>query len=491
MEIISRHVFTFPFSWQHVSKKKRYSGLYTKDEKDILHLLSEEWCKIEREITSYKAYNEKVYFYKPVQSILYEATPETIVNVYKSNSITEKAILKVEAMGKKYELDLQDLLLKLYKNGIGLLSFEVVNKKYSKPEDVLAINGMSKAIYPYMLPLEKVWEDYFPKRIEIISEKLTIVETFQEDYMEKAPPVASFIMALLGKGFVCEEKKLDRQHLYIETLFSNRMFTLCLYYNKNFLQKVKTDQIEEGYFRRFIAFTKEEKKFNVKTVELSHTLYGIGRFSLVGVTAGEEEVRLYNQLVTLAILQKASLLYFSNQIVYISTLPKEKLVGAMGKLYEVYIQFVNQMYFREVTVDVQGSHLYDLLREALMIEEELHELDFEMREVHEYSGLIQNRQSKLRMDLLTVGGSILVIPTFVTGFFGMNILQDRFTTWWVHGDVGLFLNSYMLLPILVVLFICSIWTGHQYKKVIRLTLGICILLSLLLLIIKGCGLGYR
>ena len=203
-----------------------------------------------------------------------------------------------------------------------------------------------------------------------------------------------------------------------------------------------------------------------------------------------KESKLYNQLVILALMQKASLLHFGNQIAFIADLPKNELVSAIGNLYEIYIQFISQMRFNEVTVDVQGSYIYNELLRQLSIERGVKELDFEMQEIHEYATLIDKAQSKGKMDFLTIIGTALVIPTFVTGFFGMNILEEQFMDWWQHIEIMLWFNGYVMLPVLAVLLIYSFWTKKSRKSMVtrNILLGLFII-SFYILIRWGCGIG--
>ncbi|MEG0579289.1 MAG: CorA family divalent cation transporter, partial [Niameybacter sp.] len=240
-----------------------------------------------------------------------------------------------------------------------------------------------------------------------------------------------------------------------------------------------------------ILFSRREKlREGESYLDLPKVVYGMSRFSLVCVTASNKETKLYNHIVLLALAQKASLLHFGNQIARIAELPKVELVQAIEDLYEVYIQFISQMHFNEVTVDVQGSYIYNELLRQLMIEKEIKALDFEMQEIHEYAALIDQAQSKGKMDFLTVVGTALVIPTFVTGFFGMNIMEDMFMDWWQHKEIILWFNSYALLPVGVMLLVYSLWNKKSRKsRVLRSILLIFILISIGVLLKWGCGIG--
>lgn len=486
---ISTHVFFFPFTWRKATSKRSF---YFKQHEQLREGEIEaihSWRPKRHTIIEDKHYNELVYFYKPVQAMLYDQSRSCIVKTYEKQGMTYEDEMILTVDGKLYRLKIKEMSLKFYKSGIALLSFELLNTTYEQPEQIIAINGIGKCVYPYILPIEQAQKDYFPERIEIRLGKERIVEQFDKHYKKTPMFIADFIMALLGPSFSCNSNQVGREGFYIEPLFSNRMFTLCLYRNSKLLYDIKNNNLKDQFLTQFMVFSRKEKMTDVTYIDLPKVRYGIGRFALIGVTADDEESKVYNELATIAIVQRATLLHFSNQIAFITTLKKEQVVRGIGNLYEIYVQFINQMYFHEVTVDVQGSSIYEALLKQLKIKEEMTDLSFEMKEVHEYTSLIQKNQAQARMDILTIVGTLLVIPTFVTGFFGMNILEDRFMRWWAYKDVYLFLNSYVVLPVLAILGVYS-WLarGHKFEKVWRVVLIVGTIISLAILMTQGCGL---
>ena len=224
-------------------------------------------------------------------------------------------------------------------------------------------------------------------------------------------------------------------------------------------------------------------------IKNDYSIYGINRFMLLCVTKEWLEGKLYNQLVTLVLMQRATLLSLSTEIARISTLPKYALSEAISSIYEIYIQFINQLYFKEVTEEGEGARIYEELTKSFKIEEELKQLNFEVDEVHEYATLVEQAASNMKVQLLTIAGAALVLPSFVTGFFGMNIFKEEALHWWEHKQVILWLNSYVLLPTLVVTAFC-IWTKRKHMKyfVMKLLLISLFLMSMIVTIKYGCGL---
>lgn len=489
-KIISKHEFFFPFYWDFKSTTKGYLFNQHKlmEHPYIQGLPS--WKMQEHKIITDKVYNERVYFYRPVQDVLYPKPGSNMVKNYEKNNKSEEDLLILESMNKTYTLKLRHVELKMYKTGIGLLSFTLYNSEYHSPEDIMAINSLSKCVYPYRLPLDEAQKDLFPKRIEICLGTEKVIERFELDYKKDLYSISKILMFLLGPAFTSGQVQKTDYAIHIEPLMSNRMFALCLYQNNDFLQQIKNKSITQPFLSRFMIFSQKEKAFDMEYIELPKVIYGIGRFSMIGITTTEETLHLYNQLVTLALVQRASLLNFSNKMAFISTLPKGELVPAIQSIYEIYIQFITQMYFQEITVDVQGTGIYNRLVSQLELESELKQLDFEMKEVHEYAILVEKNQAKLKVELLTIVGAALVIPTFVTGFFGMNIMEDLFMNWWEQKTIMLWLNSYVLLPILLVLLIYT-WSTYKNRanrlKIVMVCSALCI--SVGIVICFGCGLG--
>ena len=486
----SIHVFYFPFSWEYKNINSRQILKGYRSKKTREKIILEGWANKNFQALTDESYNEYVYFYKPVLQMLYDVEGKSNVYTYEKQGIHNESFVQIKVEEKSYRLSMKNMELRLYKSGVGILSFECVNTQYDAPEDIMAINSLSKSVYPYKLPLKYAHKDLFPKEIKFyFSSEEEITERFEIDYKKAPMCIGEMLRKILGTSFVFEDKFLEKGKVRIAPLLGNRMFVLCMYQDTVFFREVKNKTVSQRFLNSFILFSKKEKLLEgITYLDLPKVIYGISRFSLVCIMSSNKEAKLYNQLVLLALMQKASLLHFSNEIAFIADLPKQELVSAIENLYEIYIKFISQMRFNEVTVDVQGSDLYNELLRQLSIERDVKELDFEMQEIHEYAILIDKAQSKGKMDFLTIIGTALVIPTFVTGFFGMNILQEHFMDWWNHIEIILWFNGYVLLPIGIVLLIYSFWTKKSRKSMVtRNLLLIFLIISFYILIKWGCG----
>ena len=489
---ISEHIFVFPFSWKNsnqLSERLFYPHIALK-RKHFEHL--RHWQIHYSTIEDDQDYNEFVYFYKPIRSALYTFENQPlIVKNYVFKSLDETQFFKMQVKEQEYVLSIKQIRLKLYKTGIGLLFFELQNPIYKDLEDIEAINSFSKMIYPPLLPLDKAKSECFPEAISIRLNRTTYVEElFKADYYKESLAISPLIMFILGEPFVCKEKKGLSSCIVIEPIFGNQMFCCCIYQNPHFIQGIEQGEIQQECLERFMTLNKKRSySGSCSYIKNDYSLYGINRFMLLCITKEWVEGKLYNQLVTLILMQRATLLSLSTEIARISTLPKYELAEAISSIYEIYIQFINQLYFKEVTEDGEGARIYEELSRAFKIEEELSQLNFEVDEVHEYATLVEQAASNIKVQLLTIAGAALVLPSFVTGFFGMNIFKEEAGHWWEHRQVTLWLNSYVLLPILVVIILCT-WTKRKEIRylVMKLILIGMLLLSTIITLKCGCGL---
>lgn len=500
-QVISEHLFVFPFSWKcHRLSNDALFHQHTQIKGKSFECLGH-WKAHISTIESDKDYNEFVYFYKPIRTALYtfQRAPIIVRNYY-YESLDETSHFELEKDGACYVLGIKQIDLKLYKTGIGLLSFRLVNKDYHEIEQVEAINSFSQCVYPPLLPLEKSRQMGLPEKVSIqLNRQVIIEEKFDHIYYDETLEISPLVMKVLGETFSCKALRNLEEQMLIEPILGNQMFCCCMFYNANLVEGLYKEQIA---LEQIAGLMTNNKKSNAleeieklagesenSYLKCKEHLYGINRFMLLCITKEVVHDRLYDQLVKLVLMQRATLLNLSSELARISTLPKCDLPSAIASIYEIYIQFINQLYFKEVTEDPEGAYIYDQLSKAFKIEEELSQLNFEIDEVHEYATLVEQSTSNVKVQLLTIIGAALVLPSFVTGFFGMNIFQKEAAQWWHNRAVGLWLNSYVLLPILAVVALC-IWTKRRTTKSIlmKVTLSVILLISISFTIRYGCGL---
>lgn len=166
------------------------------------------------------------------------------------------------------------------------------------------------------------------------------------------------------------------------------------------------------------------------------TLYGTTRYSLVCLCTTSAPAYVFDHLKTmyykiaeLLLIQRASILRFSDEITHLTAPQKEDQDGLgiqIRELYRRYIRFVNKIHFRETNAQEQGIAMYQQLRRDMEIERDVKELDQEISELHQYASMLEDNRRNIRLEWLTIIGAVFLIPTFIAGFYGMNVFSDKF-----------------------------------------------------------------
>ena len=189
---------------------------------------------------------------------------------------------------------------------------------------------------------------------------------------------------------------------------------------------------------------------------------------------------MYSRMVELSLIQRASILKFSDEVTSLSDLQAKpnELEEKISDFYKEYIRFVNQIYFREVTAQEQGIEMYNMVQDKMKIADQVKDLDNEIGELHQYAILLADKQRNTSLAILSTIGAIFIIPTFMAGFFGMNILD---------ASCKPELSGYSWIPILCgavcspALLIWSISTKSKKLKSTLIALAIVILIIALVL----------
>ncbi|MEL6627273.1 MAG: hypothetical protein AAFQ92_17240 [Bacteroidota bacterium] len=202
-ELISRHIFLFPFKWETRSTKPEDETTFsdrsdldklekvffggkvsapTKDQ-DNISFRDSLWERTPFNLDQINTYNEFNYFYDFVREILYDLDLETsslklnrnggsLLRHYEwiaprnKNYFYEISIPNPENREEvwEYKLGLDSVNMNVYQTGVGVLSFFLSNRKesQSKPEDILRINQFGRRIYPpfFSIPGDRVGQGF-------------------------------------------------------------------------------------------------------------------------------------------------------------------------------------------------------------------------------------------------------------------------------------------------------------------------------------------
>ena len=131
---------------------------------------------------------------------------------------------------------------------------------------------------------------------------------------------------------------------------------------------------------------------------------------------------MYFQIFSLLLAYRASVIKFSKDVQNI-TYNENKLLGKAQELYKKYLQFMNKLYFKEVTAQDQGIELYDKAMKVMNTEKYIKDLDEEISELHNYVQMVEEKKQNNRLERISELGAVFLPPSLLTGIFGMNVIE--------------------------------------------------------------------
>lgn len=477
--IKSFHIFYFPFKWNIKNKKDMdfsqqvslenivpssfsdWETNYDPDEEELHHL-----------------YDEKNYYYTFVHPVLYDNGKEnTILKHFERKEPKSKDVFySIQVLKNKkileYNLRVDSINLNFYATGVGTLAFFLENNTYEDSQEILNINQYGRRIFPPFY--DDIGKEYGRGEIAL-SMKLDGLNggqsRYTEDFMrytlKDTWQPARFIMNLIDDF---------SSSIKVTPVIDDRMFVNCWYSNKSLSDKynLTKDEREILASRKCKIDIEEEKRLNIfmddsfwyrfvfvdagqdpscrnygmrrKLTEnatysrwqAQGALYGCSHYSLVLLTDEEffsqkilsKHMRgVYSRMIELILVQRASMLRFSEEVTYVSKLSGKNsfIAKRISSLYKEYIKFVNQIHFREVTAQDQGIDLYKMLNEQFKSAEQIKDLDNEISELHNYVTLLIDDSRNDSAMFLSKMATLFLPATIVTGIFGMNPFGE--TSW--------------------------------------------------------------
>ena len=451
-QLYSYHAFMFPFTFENQK-------------------ISDKWICKKFSITTQKDYNEYFYFYKHVRDALFDTKEGESISQY-YEYIDQEGSFTIEANSCSYELEIDTISLRVFNTNVALISFHLLNSRYKDPQDILAINDFGRRVYPQFLGEHFTSETknaFLAKSITINQPKVGVLtEDFSRfDALKNLksdmslPP--SYIKHYLDDSFESYEQIID-----------DRMFVLSLYLSQskaNCLGRIEDDRYiyeEDDFWYKYIFVdanmkSSQSKYMTKKLIKESTydrwvgygTLYGVSRYSFVAISSGEfgKEVifthmkTIYFQIFTLLLAYRASIISFSKRIQEVSKKDDADITQKAQELYKSYLNFLNGLYFKELTAQDQGIELYNKALNIMNIEHYLKDLDHEINELHSYVEMVEDKKESKKINDLTALGIIFLPATLIVGIFGMNIFPKGFleniggwvvsfglmigTTWWL------------------------------------------------------------
>jgi len=515
MSLYSYHVFMFPFQW---TPKGREGEDFDERHKlnKILPQTNSQWeNKPQPESPGYQTelYNEKNFFYKFVHNALYDDDPKkkfpTIKHyerkeAYKTNLIYEIGVI---ANSKSvYKLHLKSIGLDMFSTGTGVLIFYLENHDYPEFDNVRRINQFGRRIFPPFL--DKTSHVEATKFVELadyiaitglMGESYRYHEDFTQFKTTEPWGKARFIKSLIDDFSPAIE---------IEPVVDDRMFTMCWYFNNKLSNEIKDSSKFQDFavgdqWHQFLYVDGGDSstcqndimredllaKNTYSRWQKWGTLYGMTKYSFMAISNDSFFPRnillthfrtMYVRLVEMVLIQRASILKFSAEVTRLSSLDEKdsrKPADQISDFYKAYIRFVNQIFFREITAQEQGIDLYDLLTDNMRIKDQVKDLDNEIGELHNYASLLDEKSQSRNLSLLTILGSLFLIPSFIVGFFGMNFF--KYNDSFVNTKIGI-IGAIIILSATIMYGIYH-FTKKGKRRIVSALIVIMILLAVCIL----------
>lgn len=472
----SYHIFYFPFivnkgcradfdevfkyinSLSNESIWKRWT-LKEKEEQNIEK-------KEERDRISY--YNERMYFHHFVHNALYDSGYDLFSTTYKKNMLDKyslvlhykikdsllKYVINVEdVIGKKYVLDIDKITLDYYFTNVAILSFYVKNEKYTSPNDILSINYYGREFLKLNYENTSNSIDGGNIFIDIDSKKSNnYCNKFRSLCINNSEKKNVYVLndsieCLLNAFF--RSKGVDVSEVEYIPVFDSKMFVNCIYLNDELSYKYKKLSLEKVrddiFWQNFVeidlgcdlgcqnmemreTLTKNNTYFRWQDLG---TLYGITDRSFVCLSSEsdfsnnrlvKDMQETYAQMIKLVLIQRASLLAFSEKISRINLNTSNiDASNVINKIYKNYILYIKKLYFVDVTSQIQGKELYEMLHKTFHIKSHIERFDDELSKMNLYLTALKDSDKRdSQNNLFNLMGGIFLPATLISGILGMN-----------------------------------------------------------------------
>ena len=482
----SYHIFYFPFRWDVNGFENDL--LSNQLSLDNIHYLNSFWDRVQKVTDEGEAkllYNEKNYYHPFVHNILYdeEKNKTNLIRHFERRELKLSSniyyLIKLKNREKPYRLRVDAINLNLYATGVGFLSFYLVNEDItqSAPQDILNINQFGRRIMP---PFIKDIESRYEIAEYIAIEGLATDKIYREDFKnytaEDSWKQASFITLLISEL---------SDNIKITPIIDDRMYVASWYRNDELASQFSSN--DKAYYDSSNIFSsfwykylfvdssvetcqnnqmKEEllKKHSYLRWQKWGSLYGVSKYSFVYLANSSADdflfknfETIYARMIELVLVQRASMLRFSSEVTNVSNFTNQNvdiISLKVSSLYKEYIKFVNQIYFREITVQDQGIELYSMFHDSLNMQAYITDLDGEIEELHQYVSLKEDQSRNKKAAFLNNIATILLPVSVITGFWGMNKWEDVV-------DSPLFINQCILILIGLIIAICIIYNRRK------------------------------
>ena len=513
----SYHIFYFPFIVKH-----------DRAENFIVNALNAAkfgklWKRAFQEDKAGEYYDEKMYYHHFVHNALYDngnnlfyttfsqkkkeskSDYSLVLHYERTDVLSDQLKFKIRVKREKlFILDIDKITLDYYFTNIGILSLYIKNDKYLSQQDILDINYYGRALYN-LIDDEKIYNAIYGLEYNTSKYDINNSELYN---------LYGHIRQILD-DFFKEDNTSSVQYLPV---FDNKMFVNCCYLNSELSNKYKKDSIQdlsdEMFWQNYVEIDHDfdfgcqnsemRKSLTQKNSYLRWqgygTLYGITDRSFVCLCSSEsfsETVlvphmqTIYSQMVKLVLVQRASLLAFSDSISRVNfNIDNIEAADIIGNIYRNYIVYIKKLYFVNVTSQVQGVELYEKLHNTFNIKEHIESFDNELSKMNIYlSSLKDSEKRESQNNLFNLLAGLFLPATLVSGILGMNDLFEEKKE--IIHIMQVPMTKYMILDLVIVISLSlAFWMLMCLNKTVLNIIRKNIIISTLIALFTGATLYF-
>ena len=476
LNVYSYHTFLFPFRWE--TNPSKNMDVFVQN----LDLSEEAWSELLWENEVFDAhrdrrieYNEHEYFHENVRNAIYGTENHDVVRnfTFRKDRLKEKAtdpdssvLMTITKSETTWELTVNAIRLKIFNTGIGILTYELENRKHRSMDDVLRINEYGRRIdIPYVSVRDNSCS-HVADRVEISD--VTICD-FAKAISEFSSLTANYkfispiITDVLGHGFSFSK---EAGKIPCHVIGDDRMFVCCLVDDDSLIRETavwdndkhmyawerdcidkphweqsklydfifidgtglscidrnkRLELLKKHLYTRFMEYNPELKGDEERTNY--GTFAAVTPHSMVCVTNYIGEIvpflTMRIQMATLVLAQRAAIISLCHEAAALATgfdsdgHVSRRQVKKISKLQENYVAFQNQMLFFEMTAQEQGVDMYKKLQESLYIQDQKDQLEVQLQNLHDIASLIATGKTERILALIAVVGGLIALTSMI------------------------------------------------------------------------------
>lgn len=489
MATYSYHIFMFPFSLKSEWGHKEIDAM----------LKNASW---ERKQFFYNVgdfasnFSEQGYFYDFCSGAMFDdpTSLNRVLSTYQlPTSERDTYTINVNKYGNKksYTLSVDKIELNIYDEKAAILSFHLANYNYQDVQDILYINDYGRRIYPQYLVNDDIGKiDLQKPKNSFLADSICLCldrgANYEDDFSTYAkkniPPytMPRYIKGLLPEA-MHECRWLLDDRMYVVSYFSCPEFAKRMrdgygsdgqwldkqrpewdWYQYVFIDNDDPTCQDENMFKKLLT-NATYSRWNNKVGEIEYqTYFGISRYSFACLT-GIDYIGLlrhvktiYYRMASLVLAQRVLSLYYSREISEISKeldedkLSNKQLRKRVNILNRDYLRFVNNIYFREVTPQDQGIELYDLMQNQMSIKRDEEGLSTEVEQLYHYVTMTNDEQRNSDTEKLSIIATLFLVPTLLTGIWGMNLNEDSDFWYWIFTALAIVIALIVIFQLIKV-----------------------------------------